>query len=468
MLYTLEEHEAKSLVPKEFEESRGMTAKINKESINVLQESAKGKNKRKLIVKMEAIHVGRTRNSTFYTEEGLKGGLKSWTQPYNKPVLTHHNSYDGEPIGRILNAEYSEQTLAGKGGLIFTVEVTDPDAIEKVLDGRYQTVSIGATTDKVTCNICGTDRTEEWCAHYPGKKYDEQSCHFIIGNTYGREVSYVNTPSDVDAGNRSVEVVNESGKEETEESATMEIFQMAEGLYQDASNPEVNLYEHLNDDVRAMVDLMTKVQEGSNKDMDKDKLKDKDPEQKESNQTGVEPEQKEGEGQEGKDEIKENVDKNQITDITEAQTVINDLTEKVSRLQESVSNLVLEKQKMDSALTTAEAEVNTLTQENARLLEERHSALAEQVVNLKRDLRRADVIGATHEEAVQEHVKRTSESLEDTLKDLIAESKRDKRPEPGSVENPGLSEQDNKDQKKDSMTFNEAESLLKNMFSRKK
>src|SRR5690606_15407102 len=117
------------------------------------------------------IHVGKTRNSTFYTEEGLKGGLKSWTQPYNKPVLTHHNAHDGEPIGRILEAQYSDQTLSGKSGLIFTVEITDPTAVEKVLDGRYHTVSIGASTDKVTCNICGTDRTEEWCEHYPGRRY---------------------------------------------------------------------------------------------------------------------------------------------------------------------------------------------------------------------------------------------------------------------------------------------------------
>src|SRR5690606_10788828 len=110
MLYTLEEHKNKKLiVGDKIEERAQIVGNINQENVQILQESAKDKKKRKLIVKMEAIHVGRTKNFTYYTEEGLKAGLKSWTQPYNKPVLTHHNSYNGEPVGRILEAEYSDK-----------------------------------------------------------------------------------------------------------------------------------------------------------------------------------------------------------------------------------------------------------------------------------------------------------------------------------------------------------------------
>lgn len=460
MNYTLEEHQAKKLISKDFQESRVIQTNIKEDDVSILQESVKGKGKRKLVVKMEAIHVGKTRNSTFYTEEGLKGGLSSWTQPYNKPVLTHHNQYDGEPIGRILEAEFSEQTLSGKPGLIFTVEITDEDAIEKVLDGRYQTVSIGATTDKVTCNICGTDRTEEWCDHYPGKKYDEQTCHFIIGNTYGREVSYVNTPSDEHARNFAVEVVENTDDGQTEEYSKMEIFQMAEGLYQDAKQPEVNLYEHLDEDVKKMIDLMTsvEVQEGS-EEMPKDEMQ----EQENATEEVVDEKEEATSIEEENKEEAEIEEQNASTDEAEQ----TDLQERVQELQAIVSNLVLEKQKLESRLTTLEAENETLIQENAKLVEERHLDLTERVVDLKYDLRKADVIGVTREEAVQEHAKRTTESLEDTLKDLVVEVKKEQRPEPGVVKNPGLAEADDEDKKNDNYSLEEAESLLKKMFSRK-
>ena len=266
MIYTLKEHEQKALFPKneKFTEAIGTIQKIESDKIAQLSESTKGKKDKKLIVKMEAIHVGRTRNFTYYTEEGLKNGLNSWTQPYQKPVLTHHNEYSGEAIGRILEAKYEEATLSGKPGLVFTVEITDPTAQEKVLDGRYQTVSIGASTDKVTCNICGTDRTEDWCEHYPGRTYgegdDKQTAHFIVGTTYGREVSYVNTPADENAGNRSISV--EESTNNTHAVHT-EMYQMAEGMLLNLNNPSLNLYEGLQEDAKKLVDQLSKLNEGS-------------------------------------------------------------------------------------------------------------------------------------------------------------------------------------------------------------
>lgn len=262
MNYTLKEHQAKKLITgNDIIESVGIQAKVRPESIHELTEAAKDKKKKKLIVQMEAIHVGRTANYTFYTEQGLKDGLESWTHPYGKPVLTHHNSYDGEPIGRILKAEFAESTMSGRKGLIFTCEITDPEAMEKVMDGRYSTVSIGATTDKVTCNICGTDRTQEWCEHWRGEEYEGQTCHYAIGTTFGREVSYVNVPADENAGNFSISV-EDADEGSTNESATMQIFQIAEGFMQNAQLPGVNLYESASDDVRELIDGLLKLDEG--------------------------------------------------------------------------------------------------------------------------------------------------------------------------------------------------------------
>src|SRR5690606_39092019 len=123
--------------------------------------------------------------------------------------------------------------------------------------------------------------------------------------------------------------------------------------------------------------------------------------------------------------------------------------------------------KLQSSLVTAEAENNRLVKENATLIEAAHLSLAEKVVDLKLSLNKADVIGTDREEAVQAHVSRTKESLEDSLKDLLSESQKKPMPEAGSVKNPGL--EHNEDENKDkSISINEAVSLMTNMFNRKK
>ncbi|MCY8577149.1 hypothetical protein MOD24_14965 [Bacillus haynesii] len=443
MNYTLEEHKNKQLIKNsDLTESVGIIGKIKPETVEKLTEAAKGKNKRKLVVQMEAIHVGRTANYTFYTEEGLKNGLESWTHPYNKPVLTHHDSHSGEPIGRILRAEFAESTMSGRKGLIFTCEITDPEAIEKVLDGRYQTVSIGATTDRVTCNICGTDRTKEWCEHWRGEEYEGQTCHFVIGTTFGNEVSYVNVPADENAGNFSVSV-EDSDDSSTEESATLQIFQIAEGLMQDISMPHVNLYESVSEDLKQLIDGLLEQNEGGTQDMTK-------PTQQEN--VSVE-------------ELQNKLD------LSEQK--VKSLEGKLAETQETLSNLVIEKSKVDSLLSESQAEVTRLTSENANLIEKNHKSLAEKVVDMKLALRKSDVVGMEREEAVAEHIKRTEESLNDAVKDLQIEMK-DTSAQKGSVTNPGFSGEDNNPNKKneekdkEGKSIEEAASIFSSMFGRKK
>ncbi|MBU5262108.1 hypothetical protein [Bacillus atrophaeus] len=441
MNYTLKEHHSKQLIKdSHLTESVGILGKIKPEAIEKLTEAAKGKNKRKLVVQMEAIHVGRTANYTFYTEEGLRNGLESWTHPYNKPVLTHHDQHSGEPIGRILRAEFSESTISGRKGLIFTCEITDSEAIEKVLDGRYQTVSIGATTDKVTCNICGKDRTKEWCEHWRGEKYEEQTCHFVIGTTFGNEVSYVNVPADENAGNFSVSI-EDSEDSSTEECATLQIFQIAEGLMQDISMPNVNLYESVSEDLKQLVDGLLEQDEGGSFNMD--------------NNT------------------------QQENTVTELQNKLNLSEQEVGRLeqklietQKTLSNLVIEKSKVDNLLSESQAEVTRLTAENANLIEKNHKALAEKVVEMKLALRKSDVIGIEREEAITEHVKRTEESLNDAVTDLQAEMQNTSAVK-GSVKNPGFTGEDNNPKnttegKEEAKTVEEAANIFTSMFGRKK
>ena len=54
-----------------------------------------------VMVDIEGIHVGPTRNFTWYTEEALKGSIPTWTKPYERPLILHHNERDGKIIGRV-------------------------------------------------------------------------------------------------------------------------------------------------------------------------------------------------------------------------------------------------------------------------------------------------------------------------------------------------------------------------------
>ncbi|SFJ62377.1 hypothetical protein SAMN02799624_05222 [Paenibacillus sp. UNC496MF] len=494
-LYSLAEHQSKKLVAGSMSEYVCSVPKLTQESVNKLSESAKGKN-RKLIVQMEAIHVGRTANYTYYTKEGLSEGLASWTTPYNKPVLTHHDDYHGEPIGRILKAEFHDMTKSGRAGLVFTVEITDPTAIEKVLDGRYQTVSIGATTDKVTCNICGTDRTQEWCDHYPGEEHDGQTAHFIIGTTFGREVSYVNVPADQNAGNTSVTVV-EGDETQTpsssQESASMEIFQIAEGLFQNIRQPDVNLYHQLNENVRQLITGLVTA-EGSVRSMDPEPETNPNPQvpTQEGQQPPAAPapeNQPATPVQEGQESpaappapaaeppaapVQEGDNTptaptpeppaSQTTPVQEGEVVT--LRGQVTEMQRTITNLVIENQKLVGRATTAEQESQRVLAENADLQAQLHRHLAEKVVDMKRTLNKPDVVGVDRAEAVTAHAARTKESLENTLSDLVAEMK-NQRPAPGSVTNPGYSGEEGEDGNK-SYTVEEAEGIIAGMFSSKK
>ena len=79
-----------------------------------------------LMVEVEGIHAYpfHTRNYTRYMPDALKDSQTKWTTPYLKPLIKHHNDQNGEIIGRIYDATYSEKTsIDGVGGLYFTVSV---------------------------------------------------------------------------------------------------------------------------------------------------------------------------------------------------------------------------------------------------------------------------------------------------------------------------------------------------------
>jgi hypothetical protein len=193
-----------------------------------------------LRVSIVATHAGRiTRNHGFYLPQKMRNGVESLIEPYKKPILLHHDEHQ-DPIGRVVNAQYidTSSTFAqntvqaslitelnnnktpfirmldfadqmienellqdpaypGLGHIKVIADITDEAAIKKILDKRYLTVSIGATTNKAVCSICKSNWVEEGrCEHTPGKKYKDKLCIMIAGNLLYDEVSFVNAPAD--------------------------------------------------------------------------------------------------------------------------------------------------------------------------------------------------------------------------------------------------------------------------------
>jgi hypothetical protein len=198
-----------------------------------------------LLVKIAATHSGlRTGNKGFYLPERMRDGARSFVVPYKKPVLTHHDDFK-DPIGRVQSARYVDLThlypqndlwmqkltigglkdkdtqkavqyflknwqdredYQGLGYIELLAEITDSEAIQKVLDNRYLTVSTAHSSDAAFCGVCMQNWvTDGWCEHEPGNMYEDVECVLIPGKHLYSEVSYVNKPADREAKN--VEVV---------------------------------------------------------------------------------------------------------------------------------------------------------------------------------------------------------------------------------------------------------------------
>ena len=208
-----------------------------------------------LNVQIAATHSGIViRNNRFYLPERMKKGVATFTKDFFKPVLLHHDQ-DKDPVGRIIDATYvdtsgvvqdryrglevknskgktmgtindalihdfvndkmpfgqqvdvirnmfkdsllDDDEYAGLGYIKILANIADPDAIQKLLDGRYITGSVGASTNRAVCSVCKSDWAKEGpCEHKPGAMYDEAKCFLIAGDLSYEEYSFVNVPAD--------------------------------------------------------------------------------------------------------------------------------------------------------------------------------------------------------------------------------------------------------------------------------
>jgi hypothetical protein len=208
-----------------------------------------------LLVRIAATHSGIiTRNNGFYLPDKMRKGSATFLKDYPKPVLLHHED-EKDPIGRVALSDYvdtsdsitdnydglvvknkkgkeigtitealikdfvsdkmpfsqkidvvrsllmdsilNDNGYEGLGHIQLVANIVDEQAIKKLADGRYLTVSTGASTDAAICSVCRTDWTEDGlCEHKPGALYDGQKCFIIAGNLIYDEISIVNKPAD--------------------------------------------------------------------------------------------------------------------------------------------------------------------------------------------------------------------------------------------------------------------------------
>jgi len=175
-----------------------------------------------LVITIDATHSGyKNRNCFYYDSEAMKYAVKKdvWTKPYPRPLLKNHDM-ESEPLGRVVQARFID-TGDGKGFTQLDVKVTDKSAIEKIMDGRYLTVSTSGVPMKdasgkfnfTLCSVCGVDlNRDDFCGHSRGRVYEDDEgvmkmCFWKVGAIDYKEVSIVNTPADND-GNTAAQITN--------------------------------------------------------------------------------------------------------------------------------------------------------------------------------------------------------------------------------------------------------------------
>lgn len=156
-------------------------------------------------IKIKASHLEWSNgNSYYYTKKGARKTLDQWTSPFNKPQLVAHNE-SLDPIGRIMSAKIAKTKDPNDPSEYYvelTARITDTNAIEKIIDGRYYTVSVGSRAYKVICSECGQVLNEEGlCEHKKGSLGDNgEKISWIIDGWFPKEDSFVNCPADEYSG----------------------------------------------------------------------------------------------------------------------------------------------------------------------------------------------------------------------------------------------------------------------------
>lgn len=377
-----------------------------------------------IMVEIEGIHAApfATRNYTRYTPNCLKKSVASWTNPYRRPLIKHHNEEDGEIIGRICEAKYiTKNTRSETPALLFTVNIPGEQAKADVKSGLLETTSIGVIAHSVKCSICGQELANgETCEHERGAIYNGETCYWDIHEMEAKELSYVIVPSDMYAKNIDIYPATASNSK---------VKAFAESLNQD-----LNLTKG---DITDMPeDLKVKLQES---------------------------------------EAKVTALTQEVTELKEAAT---QTSEKIAELEKTNSDLTTVKESLEQELEGLKTEKDDLTQKMTEAAQMREG-LEAQVAEVKAELKEAlvqnfvtmrEALG--HSDVDVEAVKnRSEESIKDSISDLSKDFKeslikkdKDISNLGNTLQNPSLKESENKKDVKEVETVDLKEQFY-NIFS---
>lgn len=362
------------------------------------------------------------------------------------------------------------------------VAITDPVAIQKVLDKRYLTGSVGGRAGKAICSISGDDLASESADGKPkfpkykrGQVYKGKLAFIDMQDISFKEYSFVNQPADAKSGVRrsgtgDVPANNSSNDWVARSSAFVlnmdeeDIYSVEEqksilkGLKRKESKP---LYLHLKgafltamalqesktytdnhnsllfnkiENNEESIDMSNNPQEDNvlavveSLEQDLSSAKDENTEKAEIENKEVAQEQAEPQAQEAKEEAQVSNDNSEKADEQQSTAVDSEQAEEPKEKPEENQATTQEQPQEESSLNSEE-KVATETEQSEVL--ERVKALEEENAKLKKALHNTLVervvdakisVGLesaeNREGAIEEHKNRSAASLADTLRDL--------------------------------------------------
>jgi len=432
----------------------------------MLSDSDEVKKDYSLVCEIDASHAGTLINNRIYPPESMQKGIRSWTAPYKKPVLTNHDE-NSDPIGRVIKAKYinTERSVQdsqyrpilkesdGYGFVRLTVRITDKEAIRKILDGRYDTVSVRMSTNHAFCSICNSDWSKEGpCEHILGTKYDKELAYVTTGDLNYKEVSFVNIPADEFAGVKEalmVDGIRSDGNAEI----SLYADNPKEKIFVGFDSGNKNLYSLLDDESGEDDDIILHLLDKSNKIAQSNKedevkleelTKDQLLESEVVKQLIDEEVAKKDSGSEAGCDLKLdtlqkefNTYKDSSVSKEEHDKVVDELTKAKEGSScndgaDELSKCAGEKDALTAKIKELEGDLSKNNEDNKRLLDESIASkselqknVSERLYDLKKLLRKPDVVGIKTPDArdskVEEFSQRSLESLKDQINDLRLE-----------------------------------------------
>ena len=407
-------------------------------------------------VTFEATHSGRNANYFQYDSADLERDAHTWMTPYAKPLIKNHDIHQ-EPLGRVVDYSFGASEMTDADCINVTYRVTDADAIQKFLDRRYHTMSIGAKTSNVRCNICGKDIIKDgnvkFCGHMRGETYAGQKSYWTAKDFEFKEGSIVNNPADKWAQVKKIQVVKSTASVKDAEENSVEANEKTEAI-KDAVANDVSIIDNIIE----------------NEEIVEENVQDESQEQvivEDSEETQCEPEAVELTDAEQLANVKS------LLDSVTAER--DELTAQITDYEQKVQSLMDERAELEGRIEDAETASKELRQQNARLAVLNKTLLVDRAMDFEQ--RATKLTDEELENRRGELTQMKATELADLIQSHLEKPVVTIRPLAASVENPGLSDNTDESNVQDeemeapakpvvAKTLKDLENVAVNLFTR--